>query len=149
MTATMTYASHDPESASSSECACKSTHPEERADRPTVPGRPPRIGFAQLLLPLIIAWISNCNNTGVDVLPTAIARVIQALVLVGLLNMCGEGESSSWRGRSQWGAPASSFFVQALCVLLIIDLLRIDPSEAQGLVSTAGWRDGTANLFGR
>lgn len=34
-------------------------------------------------------------------------------------------------------------------MLLVIDLLRLDPDEAHELVSTAGWRDGTADLFGR
>lgn len=148
-TTTVTYASKDSGSASIPEHKCKSLDPEERAERPTLPERAPRIGFTQLLPLLVISWISNCNNTGVDILPTAIARVVQALVLVGLLNVCEDGESTSWSGQIQRRPQVSSFFVQALCVFLVIDLLRLDPSEAQALVSTAGWRDRTANLFGR
>ncbi|KAF2215880.1 hypothetical protein CERZMDRAFT_90019 [Cercospora zeae-maydis SCOH1-5] len=111
---------------------------------------PPRIGFAQLLLPLFIAWISNCQQTSVGVVPTIIARLVQATVLVSLLFFCGEPPSTSLinNGR-QTITRFLGFFVQALCVLFVVDLLRLDPTEAKGLVSTSNWRSGTAELFRR
>lgn len=148
-TTTLTCAREDSGSALTPKLAHKSVHPEAREENPTWPERPPRIGFAQLLPPLIIAWISNCNKTGVDILPTAIARITQALVLVGLLSMCSEGNPASWSGRTPKRLPVFSFLIETICVLLVIDLLRLDPDEAHELVSTAGWRDGSADLFGR
>lgn len=148
-TTTLTCAREDSGSALIPKLAHKSVHPEAREENPTWPERPPRIGFAQLLPPLIIAWISNCNKTGVDILPTAIARITQALVLVGLLSMCAEGNPASWSGRTPKRLPVFSFLIETICVLLVIDLLRLDPDEAHELVSTAGWRDGSADLFGR
>lgn len=148
-TTTLTCAREDSGSALIPKLVHNSVQPEAREENPTWLDRPPRIGFAQLLPPLIIVWISNCNKTGVDILPTAIARITQALVLVGLLTMCAEGNPASWSGRTPKRLRVFSFLVETLCVLLAIDLLRLDPDEAHELVSTAGWRDGTADLFGR
>lgn len=111
--------------------------------------RAPRIGFTQLLLPLFLAWISNCHKTMVVVLPTIIARIIQAAVLVSLLNFCGEPSSTSLLIGRRTATRSYSFFIQALCVLFMIDILRLDPTEAKGLVSTSDWRRETAELFRR
>ncbi|CAK1357032.1 unnamed protein product [Cercospora beticola] len=121
----------------------------ERLPEHDTSDRAPRIGFTQLLLPLFLAWISNCQKTMVVVLPTIIARIIQAAVLVSLLNYCGDSESTrSYNGR-RTTTRSFGFFIQALCVLFMIDILRLDPTEARGLVSTSDWRSETAELFRR
>ncbi|KAI5367745.1 hypothetical protein Slin15195_G028770 [Septoria linicola] len=129
--------------------AVKAHDPRKSLEEMQLHMRAPRIGFAQLLPPLLIAWISNCNKTSVAVLPTILARIIQAAVLVSLLSMCENVQHAEglWSRRKR--SQVLSFLSQALCILLLIDLLRLDPVEAQALVSTADWREETAKLFRR